>query len=113
VRHSGAPDLPVYTYLPFVILRACDFIRSFVFFATPADGSQPPQQNRHPERSASQIYRIPEGLWRAAEGPRRCLLADALASFPATNYKEIKKVTSSERSASQSYRKQRLYGAES
>jgi hypothetical protein len=25
VRHSGAPDLPVYDYLPFVILRACDF----------------------------------------------------------------------------------------
>jgi hypothetical protein len=50
VRHSGAPDLPVYNYLPFVILRACNFFRSFVFFATPTNGSQPPQQNRHPER---------------------------------------------------------------
>ena len=39
VRHSGAPDLPVYNYLPFVILRACDFFRSFVFFATPTNGS--------------------------------------------------------------------------
>ena len=26
-------------------------------------------------------------LWREVEGPRRCLLADALRSFPATNYK--------------------------
>jgi hypothetical protein len=59
-------------------------------------------QGRHPERSASQIYRLTEGLWRAVEGPRRCLLADALHSFPATKImKEIKKVTSSERSASQ------------
>ena len=39
------------------------------------------------ERSASQIYRITEGLWRGVEGPRRCLLADALRSFPATDYK--------------------------
>src|SRR6202167_5145890 len=54
------------------------------------------------ERSASQIYRLTEGLWRAVEGPRRCLLADALQSFPATKImKEIKKVTTSERSASQ------------
>src|ERR1700722_1192594 len=44
--------------------------------------------NRHPERSASQIYRITEGLRRAVEGPRRCLLADALRSFPAKDYKE-------------------------
>jgi hypothetical protein len=49
-------------------------------------------QGRHPERSASQIYRLTEGLWRAVEGPRRCLLADALQSFPATKImKEIKK----------------------
>jgi hypothetical protein len=31
-------------------------------------------------------------------------LADALRSFPATDYKEIKKVTASERSASQTDR---------
>ena len=37
-------------------------------------------------------------LWRGVEGPRRCLLADALRSFPATNYREIEKVTDSERS---------------
>ena len=56
-------------------------------------------QNRHPacpglpwERSASQIYRLTEGIWRAveepvlsvAEGPRGCLLAYVLQSFPAT-----------------------------
>ncbi len=45
------------------------------------------QQNRHPERSASQIYRITKGLQREVEGPRRCLLADAIPGFPATNYK--------------------------
>ena len=33
VRHSGAPDLPVYNYLPFVILRACDFFDLCVFGA--------------------------------------------------------------------------------
>ena len=47
--------------------------------------SSPPKR-RHPERSAPQIYRITEGLWRGVEGPRRCLLAGALRSFPATDY---------------------------
>ena len=42
-------------------------------------------QNRHPERSASQIRRIKKGLGRGVEGPRRCLLADALLGFPTTN----------------------------
>ena len=41
------------------------------------------KQNRHPERSASQIYRLTEGFWRGVEGPRGWLLADALQSFPA------------------------------
>ena len=69
-----------------------------------------PQQSRHPERSASQICRKQRALWRGVEGPRRCLLADALHSFPATKMmREIKKVTTSERSASQIYREtQRL-----
>jgi hypothetical protein len=40
-----------------------------------------PQQRRHPERSATQTYRITDGLRRGVEGPRRCLLADALQSF--------------------------------
>jgi hypothetical protein len=31
------------------------------------------RQNRHPERSASQIYRVTQRFWRAVEGPRRCL----------------------------------------
>jgi hypothetical protein len=30
-------------------------------------------QNRHPERSASQIYRMKQRLWRGVEGPRRRL----------------------------------------
>ena len=28
--------------------------------------------NCHPERSASPIYRVTQGLWRGVEGPRRC-----------------------------------------
>ena len=31
-------------------------------------------QSRHPERSAARIYRVTQRLWRAVEGPRRCLL---------------------------------------
>src|SRR5271163_2867791 len=77
--------------LPFVIPRACDFFDLFVFFAHLTKCFQPPPQSRHPERSASHIYRITEGLWRGVEGPRQCLLADALRSFSATNYKENKK----------------------
>jgi hypothetical protein len=30
-------------------------------------------QNRHPERSASQIYHVTEHWWRGVEGPRGCL----------------------------------------
>src|ERR1700741_4495775 len=59
VRHSGAPDLPVYNYC-----------LSFVA-----------------DRSASQICREQRVLSSEAEGPRRFLLADAHQSFPATNYK--------------------------
>ena len=44
-----------------------------------------PRQSRHPERSASRIYRKQSASWRGVEGPRRCLLADALANFPAAN----------------------------
>jgi hypothetical protein len=38
-------------------------------------------QNRHPERSASQIYRVTQRLWRGVEGPRRCLFTHAVRSF--------------------------------
>jgi hypothetical protein len=31
-------------------------------------------QNRHPERSALQIDRVTQRLWRGVEGPRRCLV---------------------------------------
>ena len=69
-------------------------------FAHPTRFSTAPQ-NRHPERSASQIRRIKKDLGRGVEGPRRCLLADALLGFPPTNYVGNQKVTISERSASQ------------
>jgi hypothetical protein len=54
---------------------------------------QAPRQIRHPERSASQIYRKQRALLRGVEGPRRCLLADALGSLPAANYTEISRQT--------------------
>jgi hypothetical protein len=33
-----------------------------------------PPQTRHPERSASQMDRVTQSLWRGVEGPRRCLI---------------------------------------
>src|ERR1700684_2498033 len=48
--------------LPFVIPRACDFFESSRVFCTRPDVFQFPPKNRHPERSASQIYRITEGF---------------------------------------------------
>ncbi len=44
-----------------VILRACDFFDLFVFFVHLVRCFSTPPQDRHPERSASQIYRIMEG----------------------------------------------------
>src|ERR1700722_5843237 len=97
----------------FVIPRACDFFGMTIFlghsnplpkhelssrepvtfsilsrFLHPTRCFKSPPKRRHPERSASQIHRITEDLWRGVEGPRRCMLADALRSFPATDYKE-------------------------
>src|SRR5271156_1440533 len=77
--------------------RACDFFDLFVPFAHLTRSSTTPQ-SRHPERSASQIRRIKKDLRRGVEGPRRCLLTDALLGFPTTNYKGNQKVTSSDRS---------------
>jgi hypothetical protein len=41
-------------------------------------------QNRHPERSASQIDCVTHRLWRGVEGPRRCYLTHAVRSFSTT-----------------------------
>ena len=57
-----------------VILRACDFFDLFVFSAYSTSCIQSPRQSRHPERSASQMDRVTQGLWRGVEGPRRCLI---------------------------------------
>ena len=51
-------------------LKACDFFNLFVFLQMTRCFSILPQ-SRHPERSASQVYWITEGLWREVEGPRR------------------------------------------
>src|ERR1700722_7749506 len=63
----------------------------FSCFYTPNRMFFNPPQRRHPERSAAQIYRITDSLWRGVEGPRRCLCADVLPSFPATNYRRNQK----------------------
>ena len=82
-----------------VILRAYDFFSILRVFRTPAKCASNSQQNRHPERSASQIYRKQAALLRGVEGPRRRGLSDAFGSFPAANYTGRKNLTSSERSA--------------
>jgi hypothetical protein len=87
-----ATSLSLSTALPlFVIPRGCDFFDFSCFWYTPPECFSELPQNRHPERSASRIYRLTEGLQRVVEGPRGCLLADALHSFPATKtMREIK-----------------------
>jgi hypothetical protein len=88
-----------------VILRACDLFDFSYFSHTQPERFSKLPQDRHPERSASRMYRMTAGLQRVVEGPRGCSLADALHSFPATKTMgEIKKVTTSERSASPIYR---------
>jgi hypothetical protein len=80
------------TTLSFVIPTGCDFFDFSCFWYTPPECFSELPQDRHPERSASRIYRLTEGLQRVVEGPRGCLLADALHSFPATKtIREIKK----------------------
>src|ERR1700722_19360839 len=59
-----------------VILRACDFF-DFPAFLHPTRYFQSPRKRRHPERSASQIYRITQGFMaRSRRTPamfvRRC-----------------------------------------
>jgi hypothetical protein len=71
-----------------VILRGCDFFDFSCFWHTQPKYFSNLPQDRHPERSASRIYRLTEGLQRVVEGPRRCLLADAIRGSPATNDKE-------------------------
>ena len=53
---------------------------------------QAPKQNRHPERSLRRVYRKQRALWRGVEGPRRCLLADALGGFQQQTTTEDKNV---------------------
>src|SRR6266700_4859606 len=87
----GNGPFPLNNPLLFVIPRGCDFFDFSCFWYTPPECFSELPQDRHPERSASRIYRLTEGLQRVVEGPRGCLLADALHSFPATKtMREIK-----------------------
>src|SRR5712672_3564171 len=76
----------------FDALRGCDFFDFSCFWYTQPECFSELPQDRHPERSASRIYRLTESLQRVVEEPRPCLLADALHSFPATKtMREMKK----------------------
>src|SRR6266702_3140516 len=55
--------------LPFVIPRGCDFFDFSCFWYTPPECFSELPQDRHPERSASRIYRLTEGLQRVVEEP--------------------------------------------
>jgi hypothetical protein len=52
-----------------VILRGCDFLDLFVLLHIQPAALQAPRQSRHPERSASRIYRKQRALWRGVEEP--------------------------------------------
>jgi hypothetical protein len=71
--------LPFKTPVTFSLF-SCFCISNQLYFISP-------QQSRHPERSASPIYRKQGALWRGVEGPRRCSLTDALASFTPDPFK--------------------------
>jgi hypothetical protein len=59
-------------------------------------------QNRHPERSASQAYRLTEDLRRGVESPRGCLINARSAGLSGhQNYEKIEKITTSDRSVAQ------------
>ncbi len=49
-----------------------------------APNKKSPPPNCHPERSASQMDRVTQHLWRGVEGPRRCLITPAVRSFSTT-----------------------------
>src|SRR5258708_33828546 len=70
-----------------VILRGCDLFDFSYCWHTQSECFSKLQQDRHPERSASRIYRLTACLQRVVEGPRRCFLANALPSLPATKYR--------------------------
>jgi hypothetical protein len=71
---------------------ACFMLQAYLieFFSQPLRNRHllRPTKNRHPERSAPQIWRITETLLREVEGPRRCSLSDALWSFLMKNLQE-------------------------
>jgi hypothetical protein len=82
--------------LSFVIPRACDFLDLSCFLHIQPAVLQAPQQSRHPERSASQIYRKQRALWRGVEGPRRCFVGRWL--WELSGHKLQRKITKSQNS---------------
>src|ERR1700753_284975 len=54
---------------PLAPLRACDFFDRSCFLHIQPVVFTPPT-NRHPERSAPQMGRMTQRLWRGVEGPR-------------------------------------------
>ena len=67
-RAVGAPEVRHHTLCLF-IRRACDFFDLFVFSAYPISCISSPPQSRHPERSASEIYRKRRALSAESKDP--------------------------------------------
>ena len=79
VRHSGAPNLKVYSHLSLCHPDLRFPGRIEIFF----DGAK----RLTISRVAEDFKRVvEEPVLRLPKEPRRCLSADALQSFPATNY---------------------------
>ena len=95
VRHSDAPNLPVYNYyISFVILRACDFFDLCVFGALYQMCFNPLAKIVILPAPACRGSEAPHGfirvqrLERGVEGPRRCLSCRCCLEFSDTRARE-------------------------
>src|SRR3984957_269775 len=89
--------------LPFVIPRACDFFDLFAFLH-PTRYFSVPSKKGHPERSASQIYRITQGFMARSRRTPAMFVGRCSSELSGRRLQGKSKVTGSERSASQIYR---------
>jgi hypothetical protein len=67
---------------------ACDFFDLSVFLHTQPDVFNLLHKAVILSEAPRRFIAYRRILWRGVEGPRQCFLADAIRSFPATNYTE-------------------------
>src|SRR3984957_17175903 len=89
--------------LTFVIPSTVTF-SIFSRFCTRPDIFQSPRKGRHPERSASQIYRITQGFMARSRRTPAMFVGRCSSELSGRRLQGKSKVTGSERSASQIYR---------